>query len=350
MIGRATVCAALACLPLLGQLQLSVARSNAVCDPAVAIDLGTANLKGASLLLRLTNTGSSAVTLDRLAFDAADAPYFSITGGPSIPTSFAAGAPPVTFKVTLTPDIAGTYLGRLWVKDDKYLVKAVIDAAAEDPIEQPSFRIIVTPESLASGEQASVVLKFDGPVVKDAAGLLRLDFIGKGDPAIQFVSPGGRSVPFTIAAGEDTATFLEGPSIDFQSGSTAGTVILTATLGDQVQTTAFELAAAPVWVDSIRSASAAGLLTLSISGFDNTRSTTRARFTFLDSRGNTLAGPLAADVTEAFAAYFKNAELGGMFVLRAKFPVTGNANLIDTVQVELTNSAGVTTASAKIAE
>ncbi|HVX67387.1 MAG TPA: hypothetical protein VHA11_12325, partial [Bryobacteraceae bacterium] len=167
---------------------------------------------------------------------------------------------------------------------------------------------------------------------------------------IQFVSPPGRSIPFTIAAGEDTATFLEGPSIDFQAGSTAGTIILTATLNDETETATFQLAPAPVLVDSIRSAKAAGLLTLSVSGFDNTRSTTRARFTFLDARSNTLAGPLVADVTDAFAAYFQNAEMGGMFVLRAKFPVTGNAALIDSVQVELTNSAGVTTASAKIAE
>jgi hypothetical protein len=349
MIGRAILCAAFACLPLLGQLQLSVARTKAVCDPAVAINLGTANIKGVSVTLRLTNTGSSAVTLDRLGFEGADATYFSITAGPAIPAVVVAQAA-VTFNVTLKPDSAGTYLGRLWVKDDKYLVKAVIDAAAGDTVEQPSFRIVVTPDSLASGEQARVALKFDGPAVKDAAGLLKLDFIGKGDPAIQFVSPAGRSVPFTIAEGEDMATFLEGPSIDFQSGSTAGSIIFTATLGDETETAAFELAAAPVWVDSIRSTSAAGALTLSVSGFDNTRSTTRVRFTFLDSKGATLAGPLAADVTDAFTAYFKNAEMGGMFVLRAKFPVTGNATLIDAVQVELTSSAGITTASAKMAE
>jgi hypothetical protein len=355
MMRRMLACAVLACLPALAALQLSVARTGAVCDPLVAIEMGTSGLTGKSLKLSVTNTGTSVVTLKTLAFETADAAYFSVTDvSQTLPISLVSQAS-LTFRVKLTPTTAGTYLGRLHVNDETYKLKSVVDAAAGDTTEQPMFSIVVTPSSLASGDQATVVLKFDGPAVKNANGLLKLDFIGKGDPAIQFVAPAGRSVPFKIAEGEDAAKFTDeegnvAASITVQAGSTEGSIILTATLDGETEPATLVIPAAPVWVDSIRSTNTSTSLTLSVSGFDNTRSATRARFTFLSSSGATLAGPLTADVTDAFAAYFKNAELGGMFVLRATFPITGDVTLISSVKVELTNSAGVTTASAKIAE
>jgi hypothetical protein len=103
-------------------------------------------------------------------------------------------------------------------------------------------------------------------------------------------------------------------------------------------------------VDAIRRTSAIGQLTVSVSGFDNTRSVSQVRFTFYDRSSKTIGDTVTADVTTVFQAYFKNPEMGGMFVLRAQFPVTGDATQIDSVEVELTNSTGVTRASAKIAE
>jgi hypothetical protein len=106
-----------------------------------------------------------------------------------------------------------------------------------------------------------------------------------------------------------------------------------------------------VVVDSIRSTRATGSLTVSITAYDNTRSASQVAFTFYDGRGNTLGGgPIRADVAAAFGQYFENPEAGGAFVLRAFFLVTGNAAGIDSVDVELTNSAGASRAHATISE
>jgi hypothetical protein len=48
------------------------------------------------------------------------------------------------------------------------------------------------------------------------------------------------------------------------------------------------------------------------------------------------------DLTTNFKAYFDRSQVGGVFGLRAVFPVTGDASLIDSVSIVLTNTAGAT--------
>ncbi|HEX8984846.1 MAG TPA: hypothetical protein VF767_05430 [Bryobacteraceae bacterium] len=356
MIGRALLCAAVAYLPALAQFQLTVERSGAVCNTALVTDLGTAGITGATFTFRITNTSSAGAQVDRLELNLAPqyANAFAILNAPATPFVLVSKGFQ-RFDLKLTPDTVGAYRADLRINNDLYGMQATVQAGAGDSTGQPKFRIVVEPETLKSGVQAALSLKFDAPAVTSGAGLLTMDFIGKGDPAIAFISPASRSVPFTIAAGEDTAKFTGETSIGFQTGTTAGDVIFTATLApdtpqEETETDTFHLAPEPVWVDAIRHTSATGQLTVSVSSFDNTRSVSQVRFTFYDRAGKTIGSTVTADVTTVFQAYFKNPEMGGMFVLRAQFPVTGDATQIDSVRVELTNSAGVTSASAKIAE
>jgi hypothetical protein len=215
----------------------------------------------------------------------------------------------------------------------------------------PGFRIAIDPQALASGQQPKLSIKFDAKAPAAGNGLLTMDFIGKGDPAIRFISPASRSVPFTIAKDEDTARFSGEPDIVFQTGTTAGTIIFHATLGAETEQATFQLAPAVVSMDSIRGTRTASSLLVAVTAFDNTRSASTVKFKFLDSSGNALgAGQTSSDVTALFQQYFEHPELGGMFVLRASFAVTGDTSQVDSIEVELDNSAGASRASAKMTE
>jgi hypothetical protein len=78
-----------------------------------------------------------------------------------------------------------------------------------------------------------------------------------------------------------------------------------------------------------------------VTGFDNTRTAGPLTFTFFDAAGNAVApGAIHADATPGFASYFQNSGLGGVFLLTAAFPVTGNPSQVGAFQVQIANSAG----------
>ncbi len=355
---RLVLLAFLACLPGRAELQLSRDLTGAVCNNGssvcskdVVIELGSVGVTGTTVAFRVTNTGAKTVTIQKFEIEG---PYFSLADAPE--TGVALGVEAfVTFGIRLTPDSVGRYQAWLSINDDRYRIAADVKAGGGNT-EQPGFRIVVEPETLASGQQARLALKFDAPAAAAGSGNVRLDFTGPGDPAIAFISPAARAVAFHIEEGQDTATFSGEPYIEFQSGTTAGTITLTATLDpdterEQVQTATIPLAAARAALDPIRSARASGEITISVPGYDNTRTASAVSFTFFDSSHNVLgSGAIAANVAQPFADYFANPPAGGMFVLRARFPVAGDATVIDSVEVSLTNSAGSASASAKIAE
>lgn len=348
MIGRTIASAAVACCCALAQLQVTDVRAGSVCDPNVAIDLGTIGLAGTAASFRITNAGTTGVALETLKISGIG---FDVTGGPTTPVTLLSKAS-VDFKIKLVPTAEGAYSGKLLVNKESYLVVAKAAAGAGGSTKPlPGFRIVVDPQALASGQQAKLAIRFDAKAGAAGNGLLKVDFIGKGDPAIRFISPAGRSAPFTIAEGEDTARFGGEPEIVFQTGTTAGTIIFTATLGADTEQATFQLAPSVVSMDSIRGTRAASELRVAVTAFDNTRSTSRVKFRFLDSAARALgSGEVSADVSALFGQYFEHPELGGMFVLRAAFPVTGDTSQVDAVEVELVNSAGASRASAKMTE
>jgi hypothetical protein len=84
-----------------------------------------------------------------------------------------------------------------------------------------------------------------------------------------------------------------------------------------------------------------GSIEVRITGFDNTRSLGQLAFTFYDPSGAAIApGPVRTDSSQDFAAFFQTSDAGGVFLLRAVFPVTGNVSGIASFDVALTNSAG----------
>jgi hypothetical protein len=369
MIRRLSLLALFAVSGAFAQLQLTSVTSG-VCDGACGvIRMGTVQVgsqKQATLLL--TNSGADSVRLTVLKVDNDS---FSLQVNTPIPITM---LPSVTleFRLTFAPKASGGASTTLTINSTPYTVIGTGTGGSTQttqpstPITEPSTPSspnvsmpgfhIAGPAALSSGQQAALSLKFDAVAPANGNGLLVMDFtaLGRaGDPAICLISPEGlcvKSVPFAISAGEDTARFGGQTSIQLQTGTTAGTLMFTATLGAETETASYQLAADAVYIDSTRTSSVDGALRISITGYDNTRSVSQVSFTFRDRSGRALGGAIRADVTQVFQQFFQNPELGGQFVLRADFPITGDITQIGSVDIDLTNSAGLAHGSAKMAE
>ena len=85
-----------------------------------------------------------------------------------------------------------------------------------------------------SGERGAISVGLDAAAKSAGAGTLTLDFqpLPKGafDPAIQ-LGVVGRSLPFTIAAGDAAVRFRDLTAVAFQTGTTAGTIAIAVELG-----------------------------------------------------------------------------------------------------------------------
>jgi hypothetical protein len=257
------------------------------------------------------------------------------------PTLELAPGKAASFEVVFQPGRAGPEEGRLSLNGRVFRLAGV---GLEPPLPKP--RIVLDPAAPRSGQQVRVAIRLDSAAGAAAQGELRvrLEPAAAGapdDPAVGFLGPVGRVVPFTVEPGAETARFAGRGEIELQTGTTAGKLILTARLGPHSEEAAVALAALPVAIDALRAARSGGGLELNLTGFDNTRSASRVAFTFYDREGRVLEpGTIAVEAGAEFRRYFEGSALGGVFALRAVFPVSGDAGRVAGVEVEIANSAG----------
>jgi hypothetical protein len=158
------------------------------------------------------------------------------------------------------------------------------------------------------------------------------------------VTTGTRSLPFSITQGSTLISIAGQTSAIFQTGTTAGRIRFSLsgvpTGGDP--TTTVTIPASAISVDSTVATRRTGDLDIQVTGFDNTYSAGGMTFTFLDTSGQTIPpGAIRADFTQDFRTFFTTAKAGSAFQVRVSFPVTGDTSGIGSVDVQLTNSAGV---------
>jgi hypothetical protein len=313
---------------------------------------GTVILLTATVLPRLTLTGSfdfgsvvrgssrqQTYTLTNLTPLVIIVPAISVQG-----TDFAlAGVPPQgqafasqqsgSFSIVFTPHGSGPSQGTLVVGDRSYVL---IGVGADPPLPRPFLTVDL--RQVASAQQGAVVIRFDTPAKSSGTGSLALDFRGAADPTVAFAS-GGRTTTFHVAPGDTQAT------IPFQTGTTAGTLVFTAQLGGVGDQLSVVIPGAPAGVTGTQGQRAPSSVQVDVTGFDNTRTMSGVAFTFYDAGGNALpSGSIQTNAAGDFAKYFAESDLGGAFVLRAIFPVTGDTSRIASCDVALTNSAGITKA------
>jgi hypothetical protein len=240
----------------------------------------------------------------------------------------------VTLALAFSPNVAGAFSGTVSIGDRTFAMTGI---GSDPPSPKPVLQVEL-PQP-AGGQQGTVRVNLDAAARTAASGTLALDFVpapkSAADPAIAFAS-GGRSVAFTVQEGDTQAV-----AIGFQTGTTAGTLTFTATIGGTTVQSAVSIAPTAVVISAATAARGAGGVTLQLTGFDNTRTAGQLAFTFYDRGGNVIA-PGRMPATADFATYFQSSGIGGVFLLNAVFPVNGDSSQIGAFDVELTNSAGLT--------
>jgi hypothetical protein len=219
--------------------------------------------------------------------------------------------------------------GSLTIGDRSY---PLLGAGVDPPLPKPTVSLDLKPA--ASAQQGALIVRFDAPAQTSGTGTATLDFRGPADAAIAFAS-GGRTATFPLAPGDIQAV------LPFQTGTTAGVLTFTAQIGGASDQQSVTIAGVPPGIGTAQGVRSAGAVEIRITGFDNTRSLGSLSFTFYDAVGNAIApGAIRTDAAADFAKYFAGSDLGGVFLLRAVFPVTGDAALVASCEATLANSAG----------
>lgn len=250
-------------------------------------------------------------------------------------TPTAAGTASFTVRIT---DAAGTEATR-----------ALSISIALPPV--PPISLIGLPQTLPPGTQTNITIQLARAFPVAVTGTLTLVFEPNAvnnadDPAVQF-SSGGRTVTFTIPAGQTAGTFPVTP-LRILSGTVAGTIrIRTATSPDSATPVPEALVPVSRSVPVITAGTAqlgTGTFTLQIDGFSNTREISAATVRLTAAPGAPLTTTdVPVSVAGAFTAYYQSAAaapFGGQFRLVLPFNVAGALNDIESATITVTNSVG----------
>ena len=268
---------------------------------------------------------------------------FSGPAGISAPLQLPPGGS-ASFDVVFAPKVAGQASGTLSI--DKRVFKLAGFGLAP-PL--PKGTIVVSSQTVASGQQLKVSIVLAASSKVKGSGTLAMEFRPSSglddDAAVQFLSGAKRAASVAVSAGDSAAKIGGQDGILFQTGTTAGTIVFTLTLPNSSDQLTIPIAPASVSVTTSSGVRRVNDLDVSIAGFDNTHAVGQLGFTFYDSSGRVIQpGMIRVDAAPDFKRYFtSNPTYGGMFTMRATFPVTGDATQIGGVDVQISNPVGVTT-------
>jgi hypothetical protein len=258
-----------------------------------------------------------------------------------------------------TPTAAGAFSFTVSVTDSKQTTVAqtyqlTINNA---PVSTPT--VTGVGSTAPPAQQPAISVQLGQPYPTDLTGTITLTFAPAAgnvdDPSIQF-STGGRSVTFTIPAGQTTAVF-SAATISLGTGTVAGTITLTLHFSvangldvtpnpapTQIITITPE---APV-ITKVATTSTSSGIEVDVTGFSNTREMVSATFTFQAASGTTLqGGTQTITVGPLFATWYGDAtsdQYGSQFTFAQTFNISGSASGVASVSVTLANSIGTSTA------
>ncbi len=288
---------------------------------------------------------------------------FGLTALPALPVSIPAGGV-TTFGVTFTPSVAGPISGSLKVDNQTF----TLSGSANPPAALPSYSFSGSTGVQQALQQPAVGITLASRYDLALSGVLALTFnseVFANDPAVQFAT-GGRTVNFTIPAGQTQAVFPNNStSIRLQTGTVAGTITLTpsfvSTEAGIVLTPTTPPAqnltvaqAAPQLTNVALSAKTATGFTLLVTGYATGRSLTQMDFTFTPTSGETVTTTkLTVNADPSFTAWYQGAAsqaFGSLFSATIPFTLQGDVknvtNVSDTIQsvaVTITNRLGTST-------
>jgi centrosomal CEP192-like protein len=300
-----------------------------------SVNVGNSHTQGFVLF----NAGSANITVKTLAVSGTG---FSSPIGLTAPVQLAPGQT-VPFQVAFTPQTGQAAQGTLTVDTRTFQLTGQGLDAALPPV---SIDFASTLGASAQQNSLSISLQSVSPIHADATLTLAFQPANglPDDPAISFLSGPLRKASVSIERGDKTATIDGQSSIAFQTGTTAGTIVFTLDFSNSTQQESLNISPSPVIFDSVSSVHRYGDVDVSLTGFDNTYTASELTFTFYNTKGAILSGAIPVDATSSFHQYFSSTTAGGAFSLLATFPVTGDTSQIAAVDVQITNSAGATTA------
>jgi hypothetical protein len=270
---------------------------------------------------------------------------FQISTGPKAPFTIAAGGT-TAFVVIFTPNAAGLYTGTLAIATRSYVLTG---AAFDAPLPKPLLQFDIGP--IQSAQQRRLTMQLPTAASGSASGFVNLAFLPDStlitdDPAVVFVATGTRSLPFSVSQGSTQISINGQTSATFQTGTSSGRIRFTASgiVTDGDPTTLLTVPPQTIALDAATATRRTGDLDIQLIGFDNTYSAGAMTFTFFDLLGQALQpSAIRADFTQDFRTFFTKTQAGSAFQVRVSFPVTGDTSGIGSVDVQLTNSAGVQT-------
>jgi hypothetical protein len=302
---------------------------------AAGVDFGSAQV-GSTVTRHFTLTNLTGLVLQAAGIAVTGA-AFAVAGSTPAGVVFQPGDS-AGFDLVFQPASTGTASGGLLLGDRTYPLTGM-----GIPIPLPKPLLDVELARPQSGQQGTVAVNFDAPAMTAGTGTLTLDFqplaSGATDPAIQ-LGVVGRSLSFPIAVGDAQAQIGGLTAVAFQSGTTAGTLTFTATIGTATDVKTVIIPAAPVAIVAAAGVRGTGSVETDITAFDNARSVSTVAYTFYDAAGNALGSAIAVDNSADFKSYFATSTVGGNFLLRAVFPVTGDTTRIAAFEAQITNSVG----------
>jgi hypothetical protein len=315
---------------------VTVKANGSVVSAGASIDLGRAERGGSTAMpFELVNATTQTVPVRSVQVTGV---AFRLDNAPAI-TELPAGAA-VPFVIRFQPAAAGVFTGLLSIDGREFRLTG---AASEPPFTRPS--VVLDTFTSESARQGRVSVRFPSPSKASGDGTLQILFQPAAgidnDSGILFPASGGRTIPLKVNEGDVEARFGETPQAVFQTGTTAGTIVLTAMIGGFTEQTSVVIPAAAVKFDQTAALKNGSSLEVQLSGFDNTQSTGNVSFTFYDRGGQAVQpGAIRVNARDDFKRYFDASKLGGTFQLRATFPVAGSISNIESVEVEFTNTAG----------
>jgi Abnormal spindle-like microcephaly-assoc'd, ASPM-SPD-2-Hydin len=326
---------------VIGSATASLANGGTVVFPNT--NLGSTT----TIAIVVANSGNTAGTIGGISVTGTG---FSLTSLPGLPATVNPGAS-VRFSIVFTPTTTTTATGTLQIDAFSVSLRGVANQPA--PISGVVFGSLSA--NAAPLQQPAVSLALSQPYPLPISGTLTLTFVSNSfadDPNIQFAS-GGRTANFTIPANSVNAVFGSTPQVQFQTGTVAGVITLTASLSvasasvtpnpaPAVQVTI--PASAPVLSNVQLGATTANSFEVLITGLSTTRDVAALNLQFTPASGAQLqTTSLTVNSEAAFNTWFQSQtgiSFGSQFTASVIVNVNGNGNAIQSVAVTASNSQG----------
>ena len=333
---------------------MTVADGGTVIFPPIQVgSSGTLNMS-------VQNTGTSTATISSVNIAAATT-MFVLSQLPALPLDLAAGAV-ITFPVSFAPNTTGSLTTSLRINSNSF----TLSGNGTPPPSLPTYQFQSPSPSPQAAQQPTIGLTLAAPY---ATPLRVRSSCLSSQPCLPTIlrssSPAaGAPSTFTIPANSTQALFNGSASIPLQTGTTAGTIVITPsfampggfdlTPASPDLLTLSILRSAPALQSASITSQTARSFSVVLSGYSTTHGLSKVDVDVAPKQGQTFAVThVTIDVSAAASSWFQSAAsqgTGGSFLASIAFNLQNGSttddlvHLIQSLAVTVTNDAGTSNA------